>query len=373
MDLMRMVRVATAVSVIGLVSVVSAQSDLDTVMPGGIYDPAAPTWKGQAGMTFLQIPASARAAALGNAFSGVEGDPSVAFYNPAGIATGGPAALYVNYTSWFADMTLTDIAVTTNAGIFAFGLTYHGIDYGTIKATRISDAVAGSNFEYIGDMNPTAWAIGGIFATQFTDRFKAGVQVKYAYQDFGENNFWTFIGTPRYRIDPNDSTQLAIHENRKGVVAFDLGTQYNTGMRGVRINMSLQHFGESKRYVEHNFELPLTYRVGLMFDVIEVATGLPNPDHSLTAYIDGVDRRDVRVDAAFGLEYTLRLSSLGENTAVSLRVGRQAARYQEGWLTFGAGAAINVPGLGQTVQVDWAYADYGEHFSSQFFGFTFAL
>lgn len=370
---MRMVRVATAVTVFCLASIASAQSSLETVMPGGIYDPSAPSWKGQAGMTFLQIPASARAAALGNAFSGVEGDPAAAFYNPAGIATGGPAALYVNYTSWFADMTLTDIAATTTVGNFAFGLTYHGIDYGTIKATRISDNIPGSNFEYIGDLNPTAWAVGGIVATQFTDRFKAGAQVKYAYQDFGENNVWTFIGVPRYRKDTADTTQLRIHENRKGVIAFDLGTQYNTGMRGVRINMSLQHFGESKRYVEHNFELPLTYRVGFMFDVIEVATGLPNPDHSLTAFVDGIDRRDVRVDVAAGLEYTLRLPSLGENTAVSLRVGRQAARYQDGWLTFGAGAAINVPGLNQTVQFDWAYADYGKHFSSQFFGFTFAL
>ena len=51
------------------------------------YDPNSPQRLGQSGMTFLQGGGSARAEALGGAFTTVQGDPSSVFYNVAGMTS----------------------------------------------------------------------------------------------------------------------------------------------------------------------------------------------------------------------------------------------------------------------------------------------
>ena len=363
MNVMRTFPLAVAATLAIAVGPALAQTTIDELLPGGVYDPDAPSWKGQSGFTFLQIPGSARAAALGGAFSGAKADVSSVFYNPAGAAAITGTGLYVGHTDWLVDMTLVDLAVIHDFGMMSLGVAYHGMDYGPIQGTVVRDGTP--NYASTGDIDGTAYSLGVVAAAKLTDRFHAGFQFKYVVQDFDGSSVWSTI------IVPSGYLPRAVR-NRVAAPMFDVGTQYNTGLRGLHVNMSLQHYGQRQQYTQE-FDLPLTYRVGFSGDALMFVTGEENPAQKINLYIDGVDRRDVTLDAAIGVEYFVDLSSTMEGLTVSLRAGRRAAKYQEGEFTAGAGATIPVPTLETILGFDYAYADYGEHFSAHHFGFHFRL
>ncbi len=311
------------------------------------YDPDTPGRRGQAGMTFLQVGASARAEGMGGAFSAVSGDPSAAFYNVAGMASISGTAAYVNITNWIAGMRMNHVVVAANTGMVTAGVTYLRMDYGDIVGTVIADNEQG--FERIGNLDPSAWAAGVFVAVELTDRFSFGAQVKYAVQDLGSYSTYTFSSGGSYLPGASD--------NRVGTLAGDLGTQYETGLRGIAINMSLQNFAAPQRYIETDFDLPLTYRIGVSADAFEMLTGNKISAQNLDIHVDGVDSRDVRLDAAIGVEYRYDLSQALEGTSLALRAGRRAARDQEGWLSAGFGLVTK---LAETqISFDYSYNDYG--------------
>ncbi len=325
------------------------------------YNPGTPQWRGQAGLTFLQIGGSARAEGMGGAFSAVSGDPSTVFYNPAGMAAVDGVAAYLGNSEWFADMSLNHFVLAVNTGMFTAGISYVDMDYGDIPGTIIADNVAG--YEKIGNLSPVAWAMGAFVAVQFTDRFAAGFHPKFAVQDFGANAVFSYNRDETYMHYAND--------NRVSTFAIDLGTQYKTGLRNLTINMSLVNFAQSQRYVEQEFDLPLTYRVGFAAEVIELVAGYENPTNKVMLYVDGVDRRDVPLDAAVGVEYIADLSSTMPGFGAALRGGRRASSNQDASLSFGGGVTLPVGGLGLTV--DYSYNDYGPELTASRFGLSIRL
>ncbi len=62
---------------VGTAGAQGSDDALDRYLPGGIYDVSAPEWRGQSGMTFLQIGGSARAEGMGGAYAGGANDPGV--------------------------------------------------------------------------------------------------------------------------------------------------------------------------------------------------------------------------------------------------------------------------------------------------------
>jgi hypothetical protein len=251
--------------------------------------------------------------------------------------------------------------------MFTLGLSYVDMDYGEIPGTVIDDSFP-VGYAKTGNIAPQAWALGTFVAVQFTDRFAAGVHPKYIVQDFGANSVAHFA--------LRDGVQMVeyLHyasDNRVGTFAIDLGTQYDTGLRGVTVNMSLANFAQSQRYVEQEFDLPLTYRVGLAAEMIRVLSGFDDPSSKAMLYIDGVDRRDVPLDAAIGVEYSADLSDLADGLLVALRAGRRAARNQDGWLSVGGG--LTLPWSGRTLTVDYSYNDYGPDLTATRFGFSLKL
>lgn len=357
--------------VIGHMSAQSAIGQgMEDYLPGGQYDPSPPEWRGQSGFTFLQIGASARAEALGGAYGGATGDVGAIMYNPAAAASFSGTSVYANRTNWFAGMSLNNLGIITNMGPFSLAFAYHGIDYGTITRTVIVDAdVDPAGYRVVGTLEPTASATGVVVAMQLTDRFRAGVQAKWTVQDFGSNSIWLTTGRRANQYIESANTNIV------QTVLFDLGTQYDTGFRGIHLNMSLQHFGQSQQYVERYFETPLTYRVGFSFDAFEMVTGIRPENQRLSVFIDGIDRRDVAVDAAVGVEYSIEVPSIvsDQTLGVALRAGRRAARYQDAQFAFGGGLTIPVPALGQRLQFDYAYSDFGEDLTAQFFSFGLDL
>lgn len=328
------------------------------------YDPETPARRGQAGMVFLGIGGSARADAMGGAFSSVQADPSSVFYNVAGMA-GVPRGFagYFNRTDWLADMTTDHVVLSYRSGTVTTGLSFVGMNYGRIRGTVIDLAVP-DGYRLTGHLEPKAWAVGTFLALPLTDQFSFGIQVKYATQDFGAQSYWiTTSGIQGYYT-------YTAADLRVATFAVDIGSQYNTGLRGITVAMAMQNFARPQKFVNGSFDLPLTYRIGVATDVVELVAGLPNQNHALRLCVDAVDARDALLDAAFGAEYEADLSSLAEGLSVALRGGRRAGD-QEGTLSVGGGITVPIGRL--RLGLDYAYCDYGPAFAASQWGLKLVL
>ena len=346
-----------------MVLLIAAQTHAQGVVGEKTYDPPTAENRGQAGMVFLNIGGSARVEALGGAATCLMGDPAAVFYNPASAASIRQISIHAHRTQWFDDMSMNRFVVAVPAWIGSFGVTMLSMDYGDIPWTRI-DLDADDGTEHLGNLETEAWSAGLFGAFQMTDRFSFGIMVKYVREDLGSHQNWISSGGIEGEwIDLYSDAAL-------GVWAIDLGTQYNTGIRNLMISMSLQNFAKPQQYVENEFDLPLTYRVGVRAEALEFLTGMANPMHNIVFYADGVDGRDFTLDYALGVEYTLDMSALAEATSLSLRAGRRAGNTKSPW-TFGAGFGIGAGPAG--VVVDYGYGQYGFGLNVHHIGVTLAM
>src|SRR5690606_10814575 len=118
-----------------------------------------------------------------------------------------------------------------------------------------------------------------------------GGNVKYAYQDLGS------VPTSR---DQNQN--LVSDDYNIGTAAFDFGVLYRTGFRSLNLAMSVRNFSRELKYEQENFELPLSFRIGMTMNLIDL-TRL-NPDmHSFLLAVDAVRPRDFAEQLTFGAEY----------------------------------------------------------------------
>jgi hypothetical protein len=168
---------------------------------------------GTAGAQFLQIGVGARAMAMAGATVASSNDASAIFSNPAGIASVFSQSTTFNYIQWWATIQITAAAYAVRLG-----------DAGTVGASVVSMSMdpmevttelypegTGQTF------SPSSTAIGLTYARPLTDKFNAGITVKYV-------------------------NETILRESSSGV-AFDVGTQYRLWFNDLTIGMSLTNFG----------------------------------------------------------------------------------------------------------------------------------
>jgi len=287
---------------------------------------------GQAGMTWLTIDASARGAAMGSVMDWVEGDPNAAFYNPAGLASISGGAFALNYTQWIADMTKYDAVLAYNVGIWGtFGISIQSMNYGDVYGTVISNNDQG--FEDTGMLDVGAYSVGLAYGKRLTERFSIGGVLKYANQKLGSN-----------LVDEQ------MKDNEVGAASFDFGTAYNTGIKSIRITMSIRNFSGQLLYEGDEFTLPLTYKIGLSLDMVEFLPGLSDLSSGWRMAVEGVDSRDRPDHVNFGTEF-------GIMDKVFVRSG---FNYREGTDEggFNAGLGVKLTSGGMAIGVDYAYSAY---------------
>ena len=276
----------------------------------------------QTGYQFLKINPGARGAAMGGAVVTLEGDATTVFWNPAGITSIEERSVFVGYTSWFADMQHLAFSAAINLGDYGIvGINAVNMDYGDIKGTAISNSELG--YDDTGNLDVKELAIGLTYGRKFSDRFGVGLTIKYVSQDLIARN--------------------------SSVIAFDIGTIYNTLWNDVKIAVSIQHFSGQLKYIDENFELPLTFRVGISMNALGL-TDIPSEIHKLTVALEGVNPRDFSERIHIGSEYVFR-------KMFALRAGYKF-NYDLESFSFGAGLMYS------GIQVDYSYSDFGSIFGS---------
>jgi hypothetical protein len=248
----------------------------------------------QTNFKFLSLSVDPRASAMGSAATAQDINNSVAmFYNPATMAyMEGVASVGVMQTQWIADITYNAASIafrpgTGNIGIF--GLSIVSVNYGDFIGT-VRDTNP-SGYLDTGVFSPTALAVGVGYARALTDRFAIGGNIKYAYQDL--------------KSSPVDFAEGGGYENRdynKGTMVFDFGVLYKTGFRSVNFAMSVRNFAQELQYEQENFELPLTFRIGVSMDVLDFTSVDPDM-HSFKIAIDANRPRDFAEQIMIGGEY----------------------------------------------------------------------
>ncbi len=242
----------------------------------------------QSGFQFLSVNQSARATAMGGAFTTMDGSPNVLFYNPAGTArmdkTYGVA---VNYFNWIADIKHISAAVTysPNGGEYGtFGFSVQSVDYGKLEGTQVWPNAQG--YVETGDFYPRAIAVGVSYARALTNKFVVGGQIKLVGQEMGSSAL------------PSGVTK----KNVANALAVDFGTIYDTGFRSLKFGMSVRNFSQEIKYEEEGFQLPLTFQIGISMNVLDFMK-IQSKMHRVMLSIDAAHPRAFKEYINFGTEY----------------------------------------------------------------------
>ncbi|MFA4906644.1 MAG: PorV/PorQ family protein [archaeon] len=302
----------------------------------------------QTGLKFLSVGSDARGGGLGDAVTTVEMGSSSLFFNPAGMArltTRFDVAASQN--NWFADIKHNSYSVAFRPALGqygVFGLTFMSVNYGKVQGTM----VWGNDQGFIDTevLRPTAFAAGLGYAKALSDKFSVGGQMKITGQYLGKS------------MVPVGDDSLEVKRNQAILTAFDFGTMFRTGFKSLIFGMSVRNFSNEVKYEQESFQLPLTFRIGLsmnVLDLLDIKPGLM----SCLATIDAVHSRDYPEQIKVGLEYKLL-------DMFSVRAGFMAPSDEQHY-AFGFG----IQKLGAAI--DYAYTPFGVFDNVQRFTLRFAL
>lgn len=302
---------------------------------------------------FLKIGAGVRAIGMGGAFVAVANDVTALYWNPAGIATiPGSGEATFNHAEWLAETAYDFAGVSFNAGGFGtigLSVTSFRVPEDDVRTLRFPEGT-GERFD------ASSFALGISYARMLTDRFAIGFTGKFV-----QDQVW------------NESAQG---------VAVDFGTHYITPFNGLRIGAVIANFGTKMQlegrdlYFDYDplsetgtvdqvpalyrlgrYELPLTLRLGLAYDLIK--------QENLTVLVttDAVHPNDNTEYINSGMEVNLR-------NQIYLRGGYKALFLQDSEQSFTFGAGLRYDAVGTNLKLDFGYADYGRLDNVQFVSFT---
>jgi hypothetical protein len=293
---------------------------------------------------FLKIGVGARATGMGGAQVGVPGDISALYWNPGALSRLPVASeLTFNHINWLADINY-DFA----AGIMPIG------ELGTFGLSIISLRVPEENVTTVtnpeGDgrkWDASSLAIAVSYSRNLTDKFSIGFNAKFIRESIWSESASAF--------------------------AIDVGTLYISEIKGLTLGASISNFGTTMRmdgrdlyfnndpngavgsgpnnvqseYRTESFSLPLTFRIGIGYDAIQLE------DLRATVAVDATHPNDNTEYVNSGLEFAWR-------EMVMARVGYKSLflRDSEQGLTWGIGIHYGITNVG-TVNLDYGFADYG--------------
>ncbi len=283
----------------------------------------------QTGLQFLKVDMHARSAGMASAYSMVGNDVSAIFSNPAGMALiDSRVDAFGSRVSWIGDISYTAAAAAVNLdnwGVFA--LSFRTSDYGQIIGTQVSDTDEG--FVETGNVDVGSQAVGFAYSRSLSSQFMIGGQIKYAAQWLGESR----LNSGR------------VVDNKVSGIAYDFGTIYYPGLLpSLRIGMSIRNFSQEFQYQEESFELPLTFKLAMAFDVMDLFGG--SNVHSMLFAVDAMHPRDYTERVHVGGEYWY-------NNIIALRAGYKTNYDIEG-LTAGFGLQYDLAGM--NFEFDYAYS-----------------
>ena len=264
--------------------------------------------------------------ASGRGISGVH-------YNPSSITFIKSSEVFYSKSYYLAGISHNTLAYGTRLSpADYFGLHLFYLDSGKMPVTtEAKPAGTGETFKVI-DLS-----LRLIYARQLTDRLRIGGALKYIREQIFTTHMQSFV--------------------------FDLGSNFDTGIYGLILGMSVSNFGPDVQFygdglniavndttardgqlskITKAFPVPLTFRLGLQKDILG---GDYESENRLTVSADGINPIDYTVYGGVGLEYSW-------HNIAFLRGGTRIGHDTAG-MSFGGGLKWSM------FVVDYAYVNYG--------------
>jgi len=318
------------------------------VIIGGSGFAADFTKTGSVGAQFLKIGVGSRYQGVGEASVAIVNDAYSMYWNPAGLANVDGSNITFTNVDWVTDISLNYVALATRVEDFgSLGFSAALLSMGDMEVTTVDEPEGtGENF------SASSFALSAGYARFLTTRLSFGVSIKYIYEK--------------------------IYRESAGGIGFDFGTQLRTGYKSLRLGMNISNLGPEMEFSGPDlnrtyeteggsassnidvdaYDLPLTFRLGIAFDLLEQI------DNRWTVSLEAKHPNDNNQQASMGTEYSFQQKYF-------LRGGYKL-NYEEQGLTLGGGLRAPL-GDNKDLIVDYAWSDFGRLESIHRFslGFTF--
>ena len=256
-----------------------------------------------------------------------------AHYNPASITFIDGSEFFYSKSNYLADISHNTLAYGTRLSTTDyFGLHLFYLHSGDMKVTtEAKPDGTGETF------NVTDLSLRLIYGRQLTDRLRIGGALKYIRENIFTAHMQSFV--------------------------FDLGSNFDTGIYGFILGMSVSNFGPDVQFhgegleivvsdttardgklskITKKFSIPLTFRLGIQKDVLG---GDDESTSRLTVSADAINPIDYTVYGGIGLEYSWRDMAF-------IRGGTKLFHDTAG-MSLGGGLKWSI------FEIDYAYVNYG--------------
>ncbi|MCK5840897.1 MAG: PorV/PorQ family protein, partial [Candidatus Sabulitectum sp.] len=147
---------------------------------------------GTTGFAFLQVPAGARAVAMGGAFTAVPGDPISLYWNPAASVMISDSKLTTTYTSYMMDMQAGFVGWVNPRERDVIGVSLNYFYGGEFDRTTMENPMGtGEQF------SSNSMALAGTWAKGLTETISLGVTGRFIYSQidsYNANGFGVDLG-----------------------------------------------------------------------------------------------------------------------------------------------------------------------------------
>ncbi len=249
---------------------------------GSLFSESDDDKVGSAAFKFLNIQTDARGASLGGLAAQATG-ASALFWNPAGIAGSGGMGFTAGMTQWLVETQIMNAGFVMPMMGGAVGVSLVSVNYG--------------------DMMRSGWAGTSEFVFEPNqDSFTASDMSLQASYGKNLSDKFSIGGTGKMLTQSIDDISIS-------GMAFDLGTQFNTGYRGIRMGAVISNFGpdiasqapDDVAYDEYPaMSLPMTFSFGVIGEAIP----------GLNAGLNILKQADMAQELIVNGEYNISLASV---------------------------------------------------------------
>ena len=232
---------------------------------------------GSSAFKFLNIQTDAHGAALGGLAAQASGANAL-FWNPAGIAGSEGMGVSAGMTQWLVETQVMNAGFVMSMMGGTIGLSVVSVNYGEIMKSGWAGT---TEFVFVpndGSFTPTDMSLQASYGRSLSDKFSLGGTAKMISQS----------------IDDVSISGLA----------FDIGTQFNTGYRGISMGAVISNFGpdvDSQAPDDASYEefpgmsLPMTFSFGVVGEAIP----------GLNAGLNVLKQADMAQEFIFNGEYSV--------------------------------------------------------------------
>ena len=272
---------------------------------------------GSSAFKFLNIQTDAHGAALGGLAAQASGANAL-FWNPAGIAGSEGMGVSAGMTQWLVETQVMNAGVVMPMMGGTVGLSLVSVDYGDIMKSGWGEESGQFIFQpNQGSFAATDMSLQASYGKSLSDKFSLGATAKMISQ----------------KIDDVSISGLA----------FDIGTQFNTGYRGISMGAVVSNFGpdvdsqapEDASYEEFpGMSLPMTFSFGVVGEAIP----------GLNAGLNVLKQADMAQEFIFNGEYSVAgLASVRSSYNISNEQQPMSFGFGLGMAGVTANVAISTP------------------------------